>query len=172
MMKEFKCETVESLRLFPLVRNDWKLKMPVSDLLMIRLKQTGRVIQCSGALPISRIEEEAYAIMRNRQTSSFGVHPVDIVTTEPVRRNLRATMAKYFEAKYGNDLTRMMLCTDTIIGECDQYQFPAVRIAVFSCGENDPPALWILHWPDITEQFEIMTPNHHCLIRGFSGFSL
>lgn len=153
-------------------RTSFTFEFPPSVWLMRQLHELGRLMEFEGPLLLETLEHLSYELMRHRQAShpDLLAGPVDIVTTEPIREKLRNAMADYYEARYGATAGRMRR-TQYPIFDVDEYQFPTVRIAVASCGENDPPALWMLDWPDITKTFDLMTPRNHLLIRGFDGFS-
>lgn len=144
---------------------------PVSGKIKRQLRECERIVKIDGALPVSRLEEEIYSLARYRSMERF-VDTIDCFTTYPVRRELRAVMAKHFDLRYATSMTRMDFNNlNCAIGDYDRYAFPCAMVAVFGVGHKDPPALWFLDMADVTEQWDILTPQRHLLIEEFDEFA-
>lgn len=138
-----------------------------------QLTECGQMFYLNGQpLSLTKLGEIAYEIKRNRESNpERQCSVVDVFTTDGVRDEIGPVVVEMFQKKYGIDPGdyREML-KPSPFGSYLEVSFPAVKLAFFSLGNNNPPALWIFDICDMTKEFALMSPKNHALIIGFKGF--
>lgn len=134
----------------------------VSTKILGQLRELDRIMVIPGLLPISTLESVAYKLRRYRSVER-PTSVVDCFTTYPIRDALREAMLSHYATGEVRECP---------VGQYDLYSFAGVQLSVLGMGYNDPPALWFLDMADMTDTFDLMTPQRHLLIQGFTGFKV
>lgn len=143
-----------------------------SKKILTQLRECGRVIDLNGRpLMAADLEEEVYKLRRYRE-AEYGYNPaVDCWASRPVRNLLASSMRDFYHFKYGMSPNESVLCD----APYDLYGFPAsgstlMIVTVPGIYSYFDPVLWFVDVANTTDEWDLLEPNRHLVITGFSGF--
>lgn len=147
------------------------------ECILQQLVFTNRFLKVNGPLMLDCLKEEVYRLRRYRE-GAYGHSPViDCFATKTSQSLIASVMTDYYRSKYGLTDCHAQPVTPSVF-RSDIYSLPdsGSRFAVVplpcAYGYFDP-MLWFV---DITNtiakspfEWEILEPNRHLAIGGFSG---
>lgn len=134
-----------------------------------QLSAVGRVLSITGPLMLDVLHEEIYKLKRYRQQEYGPDLVIDCFASRDTKLLLRSAMHDWYARKYGlKETFQIQESWDTF----ERYNIPShsTMFAVFERHGEYNPILWFIDIANTTDKWEILEPNRHLAIVGFTGF--
>jgi len=131
-----------------------------------QLGQLGRVVVIKGPLMLDILHDEIYKLFRYRQEAYGRDVAIDCLASFQSRVLIQSSMCQFYQHKYGTGQDYTFYTA-----QYERYAVPPTDVvfAVFSVPNEYKPILWFIDIANTTDYWEILEPNRHLAIVGFSG---